>query len=144
MNLRNATPEELIAFVAALPPWDPDLDDDPAWVRPVSQLGLKWSPAIPGLRVPEAGALPAPHLVETSSIRYCSQERVRLDALVHYLVADAPPFDPEGWFGNDHPLLVSIEDRSLRVLDGTHRIGAAIITRRSHVMAHVIRLPSRR
>lgn len=60
---------------------------------------------------------------------YTGQDSLRLDTLVHYLDHRDELWDPDGWFGTDHPVVVPWEN-GYRVFDGNHRTTADRITGR--------------
>lgn len=129
--MTNALTADLAALVASLPPWNYDLDDDPVWMRPVTDYGFE--------RIPEdrsAGLLGARRVaasmnyavteaveIDPTLIRYAGQPLINLWALNAYVANRATLVDPDGWFGNDHPVVTPFED-GYAVLDGTHRVAA--------------------
>lgn len=145
--LVRLTPEDLRAHVASLPTWDYVDDEDPTWVRPVEEVaGLPClSPeeqADPALHALRAAATNGGRKVPVRDVALAdvvafAQEHVRLDALTHYLDPAAPLFDPDGWYGNAVPMLGRWRG-GLLVLDGTHRVGAALIAGRESIRAHVV------
>lgn len=113
--------DALRAHVAALPEWRPDLDDDPAWVRPMGEFAvidpLRHSPLLAAeVTVTEESAV-----IDAGARIYTRQLFARLDAIAHYLDARDELFDPDGLYGTDHPVVLPWQDGYV-ALDGNHRL----------------------
>lgn len=135
MSMVPASPEEVRDLVASLPTWSVDLDDDPEWVRNTVDFGFakpmvdeederRMDSLVKVLADLNCELNPKPvDMIDSAKILYSSQPFVRLDALLHYMQT-SELFDPDGWYGNNHPVLAPWKDGYL-VLDGTHRALAA-------------------
>lgn len=154
-NTERLTSDDVLSLVETLPPWQRDLDDDPVWVRSVRSAGFTEidiatmteteRATLLEARTRASRALPSARSIPTHAIEYAAQPWLRLDALAYYIrqarAADAPAystlFDRDGWFGNQHPVLVHVRG-AFCVLDGTHRCAASKVTRQPLTTAHVI------
>lgn len=104
--------------IVSLPDWDVDRnDDDPVWIRPITKF-----PEITKVAEIDTACELTEELVTIgmSTPVYTAQNAVRLDAVLHYLDRRGELFDPEGWYGNDVPVVVRWIDGWL-VVDGNHR-----------------------
>lgn len=134
-SLLGMEPWEVEALADSLPPWDRSLDDDPAWLVPVSAVGLPQRRGLPAhsWRTEEVTT------VQVADLRWCNQPWVRLDALAHYLGSRGhQPFDDDPWYGTEHPLVLAL-DEGLVVLDGVHRSAAARIRGQREMTASLVR-----
>ena len=125
-RISPTTPDALRAYVASLPVWDIRLDDDPVWMRPVTDYGFE--PVEAGALATER-ALAAeggfetqePVEVDSALIRYASQDLVNIGIVDTYITRRDVLVDPDGWFGNDHVVIAAYKD-GYAILDGTHRV----------------------
>lgn len=123
----SITATELRTRVSGLPEWNPESDEDPNWIRPLSELGVVTP--VPSADVPFWGHIEVdPDDADTVTITpdtplYSAQDALRLDTLAHYLDDRDNLWDPDGWYGTDHPVVTPWEDGYL-VLDGNHRTHA--------------------
>jgi hypothetical protein len=138
------TADRVLRLSRDLPRWDPDLDDDPRWLRPPSAVGLHPTPLTGHLvrarGLLSSGPVPPPSTVPVEAILYSTQTWLRIDALAYYIVHPTRLFDPDGWFGTDLPVLSTLPDDApgYVILDGNNRIGAARLRGDLTLTAHVV------
>lgn len=70
----------------------------------------------PGLNLDDTSAVE----LDPRLITYSSQRVLRSDVLSHYM-SSSDLFDPDGWYGTNHPVVVKWKGAYL-VLDGNHRV----------------------
>lgn len=148
-QLSPQSPRRLAWYIKHLPEWGP-VDDDPNWLRPVSDYGFR---AVAGHLSPleheeiteiraEIAAYPnldvLKMVVDPRRIKYANQENLRLDVLNHYTQGETELWDRDGWFGNSLPVVTGWRD-ALIVIDGCHRIAADRIAGR---MSTVVLFPN--
>mgnify|MGYP001765174090 CR=1 FL=1 len=121
-------PAELAAYVKTLPVWNDALDDDPVWMRPVTDYG--WTRTIGiGLvlarRIASVTVFDEDDLVDVdpNQVRYTVQGLVNLAYVNAYVQDRGTLVDPDGWFGQGHPVVTPHRD-GYAALDGTHRVTA--------------------
>lgn len=142
LNLLSMSAESLLSHVSGLPAWDRSLDDDPHWLAPTTAAGFRIDRR--PVKVDDAtmndiwhGRRP-PVQVPVAQVRVTGQGLVRLDAVAHYLkVSHDQLYDPEPWWGTDHPLLLEL-DGEYRVMDGVSRTTAARVRGDQTLTAYVV------
>lgn len=141
------TAQEVRDAVALLPPV-PDNEElwKKIWTRSIREFGLEFrmpTPEIPYAQWDEGmweGMFTK--MVHKDRIVYSGQTTVRLDVLDWYLKMPVwkENFDTEGWFGNDHPVLIMLPDGRCVIKDGNHRIISKLLSSDiSFVEAYVMR-----
>jgi hypothetical protein len=140
------TAREVLDAVQILPPVrDNEELWKKIWTRNVSEFGLKFYIPTPELPYDkwdeEMWENEELHNVPTFWIRKSAQTIVRLDVLDWYLrmPAGKENFDTDGWFGNDHPVLIMLPDGTYVIKDGNHRIISRMISDFDFVKAYVMR-----
>ena len=134
------TAASILALAASTPAFDDPDQWAAAWVLPITEFGLSINTTASVTPTSEwnfttAVAVWVPVAQVTSSAQ---PGGVRLDALAHYLSRPASElFDRDGWFGNDHPVLIARSDGTYTVRDGNHRVIAAMLNGEPVILAYV-------
>lgn len=133
------TAEKVLATVATLP----IIEDPEEWRRvyvvPIAEFGFQLTRLDERISFPDyEDGTHTPVLVPIEKIIYSTQfEGIRLDAVAWYL-KNTKLFDPEGWFGNDVPVLVR-HGMHYIACDGNHRIIADLLKGHDLIRAYVQR-----
>lgn len=146
MNESMWSAREVIDAVAILPPV-PDNGElwKKVWTRPIHEFGLTFKmpePVLPYSKwTEEMWAAQSLLTIPTSRILFSSQTIVRLDVLEWYLQMPVwkENFDTDGWFGNNHPVLIELPDRTYVIKDGNHRIISRMLSNFDFVEAYVMK-----
>lgn len=140
-------PEQFKAHLATLRPLDyhDDPDDHPGWVvHPRDVVGrepVQWDKGFHETMGKYGDARSAPvRKVPVDQIRQ-TQTTINLSAVKHY-VEHGPTtrdkYDPDGWYGTDHPVIVEHPEHGHVIVDGNSRFSAAAIRGDRELQAHVI------
>ena len=135
------TADKVLEVVASLPVIEDEDKWREAYVVPVEEFGLVLN-YTPTITDPSTWAfdLVSLVLVDISKITSTWQgEGIRLDAVAWYLKNRTGLFDPEGWFGNDYPVLIARPDGTFTVRDGNHRVIADKLNGIRVILAHVVK-----
>jgi hypothetical protein len=115
------------------------------WTRRITEFGLNFLMPEPELPYDkwdeEMWAKMELIKVPTEWIRYSAQPTVRLDVLEWYLKMPVwkVNFDTDGWYGNEHPVLIMLPDGKYVIKDGNHRIISRMISNFEFVEGYVMR-----
>lgn len=119
-------PDTLDAYVAVLPDWNLGLDDDPVWMRPVTDYGFERivgddiQAGLDAARTADFDAA-TPTELDPTLIRYSAQDLVNVAFVNAYIKDRATLVDPDAWYGQDCVVVTPHRD-GYAVLDGTHRV----------------------
>lgn len=140
------TAQEVVDATKILPPVRDDEELwKKIWTRNVSEFGLKFYMPTPDQPYSEWDESMWADMelvdVPTHRIRFSSQTFVRLDVLDWYLQMPVwkENFDTDGWFGNNHPVLILLPSGKYVIRDGNHRIISRVICDFDFVKAYVMR-----
>lgn len=138
------TAERLTDYLVVTPALDrrteTEADYEARFVRGVEEFGLSirhdpvtwpenaWRPEL----MPVEDALVERILSSTQTNGVC------LDIVGHYLRTPDDVFDPDGWFGNEIPVLIRRADGTYTIRDGNHRCLAAKLRGDIYITAHVV------
>lgn len=140
------TAREVVDAVAMLPPVPNDGELwKKVWTRPVQEFGLSFympTPELPYSKWDERmWSAQSTLAISTNRILFSAQTIIRLDVLEWYLQMPVwkENFDTDGWFGNDHPVLIELPDRTYVIKDGNHRIISRMLSNFDFVDAYVMK-----
>lgn len=128
------TAEAVRTRVSSLPVWDYD-DNDEQWIRPIQEFDVVTKVDPDAVAWGRTKVTKETVTIGVDTPLYSGQDSLRLDVLNHYLDDRDSLFDPDGWFGTDHPVALPWEDGYL-ILDGNHRTHADRIMGRP-TLAHI-------
>lgn len=142
------TKEEVLARWTNGPRWAPDSNEEEFlsfYIEPVSAFGLSVREDVhPGMESWKSSgdSLPSLTNVPVDQILHSTQKEGVLLSILAQVINDgsnSAPCDPEGWYGNRHPVLLEHSDGTYRIRDGNHRCIGARLRGDAHVKAHVIK-----
>lgn len=76
--------------------------------------------------------------VSVALITSSTQTEGLLPVIVDWYIRNSELLDPDGWFGNDIPVVIRRADSTYTVRDGNHRCCAAILRGDQTITCHVV------
>lgn len=135
-------PDQFRAHVAALPKLEDhdDPDEVPGWVRPTHEITgrqtVEYDAILQHAARGDVQAAPLQR-VPVARIRQ-TQGQINLAAVRHYVDKPHELYDPDGWLGTEHPVVVQHPQHGPVIADGNSRFSAALIRGDTEIKAHVV------